>query len=203
MNNAHLNPDGLERSPEITDLSWLAFCYVANELDAKVRRQFEIRLEEEQTARDAVVEALDGARMLNLALSPHTSEPQEVTGELPTRKSGEKLRLGPVRSNSKWLKVLVGTAVAGLLAIVLTQLWQKQATVELVQSTRSLAEAWADLDWEADMQVGIVSGDDLTDETQLDYSLEQREGVHQDDWMTATLIDMAQDLSSRSSGSGS
>ena len=71
MNNN--NQNGAQRPAESNnDLSWQAFCYVANELDAKARRQFEIRLEQDQIARDAVAQALDDARLLDLALSSTT-----------------------------------------------------------------------------------------------------------------------------------
>ena len=56
MNNN--NQNGAQRPAESNnDLSWQAFCYVANELDAKARRQFEIRLEQDQITRDAVAQA--------------------------------------------------------------------------------------------------------------------------------------------------
>lgn len=203
MNNDNLNPDALERSSETTDLSWLAFRYVANELDATTRRQFEIRLEQDQAARDAIVEALDNARMLNLAVSSQASESQEATCELPSRESGERQRVEPVRSGGQWSKALVGVAVAGLLAIVLPQLWRNQTTMEFAQSTRSLAEAWADADWEVETQVEIaIAETELVYDNQADGTLEHLEDVHQDDWMAATLIDMAQDLSFRPSESG-
>ena len=63
MNNN--NQNGAQRPTEFNnDLSWQAFCYVANELDAKARRQFEIRLEQDQITRDAVAQALDNALSL-------------------------------------------------------------------------------------------------------------------------------------------
>jgi len=40
------------------NLEWLAFCYVADELDADERQQFEQRLSEDQSARDAVANAV-------------------------------------------------------------------------------------------------------------------------------------------------
>ena len=75
--------------------------------------------------------------------------------------------------------------------------------MEFAQSTRSLAEAWADADWEVETQVEIaIAETELAYDNQADGTLEHLEDVHQDDWMAATLIDMAQDLSFRPSESG-
>lgn len=46
------------------DLDWLAFCYVAGELDESQRVAFEAMLAEDQAARDAVVQAVNLSRSL-------------------------------------------------------------------------------------------------------------------------------------------
>ncbi len=212
MNNDNQKPDCSKRLPEMDsgDLSWLAFCYVANELDPHTRRRFEIRLEQDQTARDAIVEALDNARMLDFVLSPAVDEPEEASCELPKRELKQGLRTNPARSTTLWQKALLGIVAAGLLVIMLPQIRWKP-TVEITRNTNSstpiestgvlmaLAETWADFSWDAAIQVEIAE-DDLVRDIQSSDTLDE---LHQDDWMTTTLIDMAQDLDSSSSAFGS
>ena len=200
MNNN--NQNGAQRPAESNNnLSWQAFCYVANELDAKARRQFEIRLEQDQIARDAVAQALDDARLLDLALSSNNDHVVKPTCELP--KSDQDLK--PVSSKSL-RPALLAIAAAGLLAMAFIQLPWGQAGTEVAVNTASsdgtvilnmsLAETWADSDWQVDSQAEIADV-----ETNLTYEgqPEMSEDVDQDDWMTATLIDMAE--SSLQSGS--
>ena len=201
MNNN--NQNGAQRPAESNnDLSWQAFCYVANELDAKARRQFEIRLEQDQIARDAVAQAFDDARLLNLAMSSTSGLGAEPTCELPHRTSQSNQRLTPVSSKSLW-PTLLAIAAAGLLAMTFIQLPSGQTGTEVAVNTRSpsgtailnmsLAETWADSDWHADSQAEIAAGEtNLTYEDQSNSLTETPENIEQDDWMTATLIDMAE-----------
>jgi len=214
--NSNPNPNGDQGDqPPIdpsSDLSWQAFCYVANELDAKARRQFEIRLEQDQTARDAVVIAFEDTRLLDLSLSSTNAHAAEPTCELPNRTSQSGQRLNkqqPTRSKSL-RPALLATAAAGLLAIAFTQFpWGPAVTevalnmgnpngnVELSEASMSLAETWADSDWQADMQAEIIDIEDNLTHEGLASSLPEE--VDRDNWMTTTLIDMAE--SSQKSGS--
>ena len=208
MNNN--NQNGAQRPTEFNnDLSWQAFCYVANELDAKARRQFEIRLEQDQITRDAVAQALDNARLLDLALSSTNDHVVEPTCEVPDRTSKSDQDLKPV--SSKLLQpALLAIAAAGLLAMAFMQLPWGQARTEVavnigspngtVKFTMSLAETWADSDWQADSQAEFVDIEtSLPYEGQPNSLPETPEDINQDDWMTTTLIDMAE--SSLQSGS--
>jgi ferric-dicitrate binding protein FerR (iron transport regulator) len=51
------------------DLSWLAFCYIADELDDAAKESFEQRLDVDHAAREAVVEAMQQSRLINAALA--------------------------------------------------------------------------------------------------------------------------------------
>ena len=208
MNNNNQNnaPQPVESN---SDLSWQAFCYVANELDAKARRQFEIRLEQDQIARDAVAQAYDDARLLDLALSLTNDHAADPTCELPSRTSQPTQRLKPASSKSL-RPALLAIAAAGLLAMMFTQLPRGQTGTEVaqnmgspngaVEASMALAETWADSDWHADSQAEIADGEtNLTYEDQSNSLTETPEDIEEDDWMTATLIDMAE--SSLQSGS--
>jgi hypothetical protein len=50
-------------------LDWLAFCYIADELNEEQRNAFEMRLAEDQQARDAVVQAMEQSQLLFVALT--------------------------------------------------------------------------------------------------------------------------------------
>ncbi len=214
MNNNNQN-SGSRPSDSNSDLSWVALCYVANELDAGARRQFEIRLERDQAARDAVVRAFDDARLLDLALDAIGDPVAQPTCELSDRETRSSQRITTVRGKSVWRRALLGIAVVGLLALVLTQLPQGQSGPEIALNTgdsgsageiteaaMSLAETWADAEWQADLQVEIADTEaGLTFDAQRIGPPELLEDTGQDDWMISTLIDMAEVSGSPESGS--
>ena len=204
-----------------SELPWLAFCYVANELDAETRREFEIRLEHDQSAREAVVQEFDGAWMLDQALSAHaspqeTGQTQAATCELSQPQSQRSQRSSATKSKRRWPAALLGLSVAGLLAMAAIQLQWKPADVkvaknpsfavpsELTNASMSLAETWADSDWDIESAAEIA--DIETNLAPLDQNDQKQDLVRdddQDDWMTATLIDMAEEPDSLPLKSGS
>lgn len=214
MNNNHQN-SSKQPIESTSDLSWLAFCYVANELDGQARRHFEIRLEQDQVARDAVVQAVNDARLLDLALSSTDDQAGEPTCELPNRQLRPEQRRATATSKSLWPKALLAIAAAGLLTLAFTQFPSSQTETEIALNTNnspvnsefteasmSLAETWADSDWQADLRVELGDVEtNLTLDSQPIFASEMLEGGDQDDWMTATLIDMAAAPSSSESGS--
>ena len=206
MNNSNQNPERSSTS-NASELPWLAFCYVANELDAPTRREFEIRLERDQIAREAVARAFDNAWMLDQALTQDASEVPTTTYELPQPVAKQTARSGSVKPKPAWPKMLLGIGIAGLLAFALLQITWTPANLEVAQNidsstpsertnaSVSLAETWADSQWDAELDTDVA--DVETSLTQLQHSdvkqiLTQDE--EQDDWMTATLLDMAEDL---------
>ena len=214
-NNSHQNPDRSSATSS-SELPWLAFCYVANELDANARREFEIRLEHDQTAREAVAQAFDDAWMLDRALSQNPGEVPTSAGELAQPKSKPAKRPSREKSKSAWPVGLLGLGIAGLLALALLQITWKPAPIEVTQNTSStmlsertntsvtLAETWADSEWDAELENEI--GESETDLAHCDQSNYKQESViddDQDDWMTATLIDMAEELDTAPLQSGS
>ena len=211
MNNSHQNPERSSASSS-SELPWLAFCYVANELDAETRREFEIRLEHDQTAREAVAQAFDNAWMLDQALSAQDS-PQAATCELPQLKIERAGRSNAITSNRLLPAVLLGLCVAMVLAMV-PQIYNAPAAKvavirtsptqsELTNTSVALAETWADFDWETESAGEIADLDPIV--TQPDHSDCQEELVvdDRDDWMTTTLIDMAEEPDSQLLQSGS
>lgn len=201
INNSNQNPER-STATSASELPWLAFCYVANELDSATRREFEIRLERDQSAREAVAQAFDNTWMLDQALAQETNElPATVCKLPPTARSSS------TKSKPAWPTALLGIGMAGLLAMLLLQLQWKPATVEVAKNTSvpafseltntsvSLAETWADSNWDPESEAEIAGIQaNLPQIHQCDLKQELAQDDEQDDWMTATLIDMADDL---------
>ena len=202
-NNSNQNPKH-SSATSTSELPWLAFCYVANELDSETRREFEIRLEHDQIAREAVAEAFDSARLLDQALTQETGETLDGCSELKQPESRKTAGSSLAKSKSVWPAALLGIAIAGLLAIVLLQSRTKPEVEvaqnagsptqsELTDTSISLAEAWADSDWDAEFGDIVDVDTNLTQPQNSDLTSELAQD-DEDDWMTATLIDMAEDL---------
>lgn len=58
MKSRNNNNDSLEPSNPGQDLDWLAFCYIADELDAATKAEFELRLQTDVEACEAVASAV-------------------------------------------------------------------------------------------------------------------------------------------------
>ena len=64
------------------DREWLAFCYIADELDETAREQFEARLATDQVARECVAAAVEQTQLTYAALAaPHPSAASLVRGK--------------------------------------------------------------------------------------------------------------------------
>jgi hypothetical protein len=83
------------------ELEWLAFCYVNDELRADEQAQFESRLLEDQTAREAVEVAVGQGRLLLAALQAKSGLPASLSADFK------------VEACSAAGKVLLDTAVSG------------------------------------------------------------------------------------------
>ena len=201
-NNTNQNSEGSSASNS-SELPWLAFCYVANELDAQTRREFEIRLEHDQTAREAVVHAFDRARMLDQALTGSETGVEAAACGLPRPELQRPGRSASTKSKSWWPTALVGLSIAGLLSVVLLQLYNPMklasntgltASTDRTNVSVALAETWADSEWESESTAEIADIDNNL--TLVDQSDGEPRLVHddaQDDWMTATLIEMSEE----------
>lgn len=86
-------------SPDQEELNWLAFCYIAEELDEPARTNFENRLEHDQAAREAVANAMAQAQFIWEACDQSSASPRT------------KFNPQPVAHNNK-LGLFVGIAAA-------------------------------------------------------------------------------------------
>jgi anti-sigma-K factor RskA len=143
------------RNPENSnDLEWLAFCYVADELENSDREQFELRLENDNEAREAVVTAMQNAEMLWLAYDEQSALDGQTHATRRTslvkanrktllRRSGSLFAAAAAMllmvAGWGWWSNQAGTAspVASeseTLAVVLAELYEEQPIEEIIES---------------------------------------------------------------------
>jgi hypothetical protein len=94
------------------DLDWLAFCYAAGELDAAEADQFEARLADDQSAREAL------ARAVELTQTVAAAESQCGDFLVPARNT-----VVAAHAQSEWNKRLSWMAIGGLASLLLALLW--------------------------------------------------------------------------------
>ncbi|HMC10306.1 MAG TPA: hypothetical protein VKH44_03415, partial [Pirellulaceae bacterium] len=88
------------------DLDWLAFCYAAGELDSAEAEQFEARLADDQSAREALARAVEFTQTVAAAESQY----------------GDFVVLA-AHAQSEWNKRLSWMAIGGLASLLLALLW--------------------------------------------------------------------------------
>ncbi len=98
----------------MNDLEWLAFCYIADELEQPQRDEFELRLAEDQEARDAVVSAMETAQLLNAALES-VALPDNGTTQVSERKSAYTISSLPSQKSLMAAAAAIVLAVSGLI----------------------------------------------------------------------------------------
>ncbi|MDA7878904.1 hypothetical protein N9B09_01380 [bacterium] len=101
-------PEPLSFDSESKDLNWLAFCYIADELDQTERMAFESRLLECEDAREAVVDAVRDSQTLYGTLQSESQPLAHGVNLAAPKQATHTLR---------WTATLVATAAAVLLAV--------------------------------------------------------------------------------------
>jgi len=195
----NLNADDSIHPFETDDLSWLAFCYIADELNETQRAAFELRLEHDELAQNSLVDAMLESNLVFATLestssnflqnqdmiaiapqAPFTHRTDEVRGDSGRTKFGT--RLGLFLALPVAILIMVGSwsllsnhsnddsAVA-------------ESTIEDSANDESdrLASAWVDTmelmnEAELDELIDEESQGDLTDESS--------------DWMFVALTDL-------------
>ncbi|MDB4371369.1 hypothetical protein N9Z44_04640 [Mariniblastus sp.] len=154
------------------DLNWLAFCYIANELDQTEREEFETRLLECETAREAVVDAVRDSQILYSSLQ---EDPQPIAAQvnLASEKSNPKHR---------WIATFVASAAALLLAVNSWSFIFPPNRPIVATESDGLAAAW--------VETLITMSDEELDEF-INEEVPQPEVATDglDDWMFVALSD--------------
>ena len=120
------------------NLDWLAFCYVADELDVKQRTEFENRLEHDELARDAVVDAMKQAELLWLAMDQEVGEPTKLAKEIVVSNRRALMRYAAA----------ILTVSAALLMMVFAPTWfasPENATSQALSESETIAVVLAEL----------------------------------------------------------
>lgn len=120
-------------------LEWLAFCYLANELDADDREAFELQLATDQESREAVARLVQETARLSDALA----EPATVTSASTS--------LAWSRDASRWLAISISSCLVLLVLFSASQVvkvmpLQSKSSPDVANTslgTAELAYAWA------------------------------------------------------------
>jgi anti-sigma-K factor RskA len=165
-----MNPKTPESHNHQPPLDWLAFCYVADELEPDQRASFENRLLDDQDAREAVAQAVWQTQCLNKAIEA-------------SRPAG-RVSLAPVNHLKKQFRWLVPVStlatVAAVLAIVV---FGSRQSAPPQLSSDELAEIWVNT-------LVSLDNDELEDIVSADF-----ESIEMDDdndaWLVAVVDEMA------------
>lgn len=147
------------------ELTWLAEQYVLGELDASSRYAFEVRLEADQIAREAVAQAT----MLVAAI--HGAEtPASVSAAFATK---PKVEAG--RSRIGWIAAIA-------VAILVGAFWASQVSRIGNESANSLASAWSET-----RESAIQENEQDQDISGTEFSAEAPEELDAPDWLVTAM----------------
>ena len=154
------------------DLNWLAFCYISNELDQTEREEFETRLLECETAREAVVDAVRDSQILYSALQ---EAPQPIAAQVNLASEKSNLR-------HRWIATFVASAAAVLLAVNSWSFFFPPNRPVVATESDGLAAAW--------VETLFTMSDEELDEF-INEEVPQPEVATDglDDWMFVALSD--------------
>ena len=129
------NSDPLSFDSEFKDLNWLAFCYIADELNETERMAFESRLLDCENAREAVVDAVRNSRALYETLKSEPESLSHVVNLAAPKQVSHTLR---------WTAAIVATAAAVLLAVNNWSIISPPSTPVITSESDGLAAAWVE-----------------------------------------------------------
>jgi hypothetical protein len=131
-----------------TDLDWLAFRYIADELPATEREAFELRLADDQLACEALARAVELADTIQAAesLSPVATSPPAASWKvrlswLAAGATAAAVLFGVIVAGPSWL----GSGSSGGISTELAVAWSKALPVVPQATTQLPAEAVPDV----------------------------------------------------------
>ena len=170
FNNSKQESSLFDSDPK--NLNWLAFCYIADELDQTERDEFEARLGECEIAREAVVAAVRDSQVLYKTL---VQDAQPLA-------SGVTLASQETKPGLRWMATLVASAAAVLLVVnSWSFIFPTNGTIVATESD-GLAAAW--------VETLVTMSDEELDEF-INEEVPQTEVVtdESDDWMFVALAE--------------
>jgi hypothetical protein len=164
------------------DLEWIAFCYIADELTEAEKTEFEIRLENDDLAQQAVVTAMEQSQTIYAALGQNVKTRQPVMVESAAPDSARN----PIPG------LLIATAAALVLMVAGWAWFANQEFSGTVATTpnndsEQLADAW--------VYTLVALNDNEWDEIVDDEpELQDSDEESTEDWMFVALTDMEASL---------
>lgn len=159
------------RDFDSNDLDWLAFCYIADELEDTQRSEFEARLEVDQVAREAVLSAMLSATALDSAIA--ASHQPSANNQLPEKR----------RRTSFWFQPASIFAVMGLMLMIAIMNFDFADNNDGVASQDDLAEVWA-----SSLAMDEVPAEENV--TLVDFTSLESEAEEDNSWLLAALVDL-------------
>lgn len=151
------------------DLDWLAFAYVLDELAPAEREAFEVRLDEDQAAREAVARAAGLAEELTLASTPRIgTSPATPSLHSPNR-------LSPRRSIQRWGMVAISAALAVALVMSAIPRTGEPASRD-TDSLVNLASTWNEVSTH-DADVAECGGMESVADEEMPASVEEDSAI--------------------------
>lgn len=162
------------------DLSWLAFCYVADELGDEARAHFEIRLDQDQSVRDAVARIVAEAELIDASLQT-TNRSVVVANRSNVAVPSADSRSTRSAGTSWYRSLALVTSAAALLLFAV--IWGSNPNTATPNTPDELAEVWSNDSWEGENE--LVAINEVADELVEDFNLEFE--VTEASWLVAAL----------------
>ena len=185
--NTNLNPDSYNEMAPISEVEWLAFCYLANELEVDERARFEARLAEDFDACEAL------QAMVDLTSRISNSAPVEVSANKNSTELKDRIRNRRSFSRRVCLAGIFATTAAILLLASLA--WLNQIFPR--SANEQMAMAWAD---QVDFDAGEIGSPEnssvLLDNGPAEFAdavtsdQETLDSADENDWLFAALISL-------------
>jgi hypothetical protein len=179
-NSDQPNPDNGMKL-DVDDLDWMAFCYIADELDGAQRAQFEARLENDELAQQAVVDAVGQAQVLYSSLNSTSFNDGREPVALAARP------IDAQQGSFKRSRALFATAAA-LLMLFAGWAWFSNANTSdpetlVASESDRLAAAWIDT-------LAVMSDEELDDFIEEETPTTDLIEEESDNWMLLALTDL-------------
>ncbi len=161
-------------SPHESETAWLALCYVQDELTSAERLEFEARLADDQSAREAVAEAVELLCAVSLAEQERLVE-AAVTETADSDRIVASVAPASRFSYSSRVAIWGGAVLAASVALVMT--WQ------MLSAARSTGSSDVALVWAqqlADLNDDIQQRHELADEYAAELDPQQRIALNVD-----------------------
>jgi len=165
-----------------SDLDWLAFCYSAGELSAADAEAFEIRLADEQAAREALARAVELSQAVGAA---ETHSQYVVSASLRTKHWSSRLSWMAIGGVASLLLALLWSGIVG-------PTWSARQHRMNAASQQELALAWnrtrGEIAEVREAGLWLPSSASWDDDPTADMPTDELESDESPSWLTAAVF---------------